>query len=70
MEVDSAGEYIFSFLMPDDYRIKFIHDLNENGKWDTGKYIKKLQPEPIEFLPVEITVRANWDHDVTMNLEK
>ena len=27
-------------------------------------------PEPVEFVPKEITVRSNWDHDVTMILEK
>ncbi len=70
MGVSSSGEYTFGYLMPQDYRIKIIHDLNNNGKWDTGKYIKKIQPEPVELLPVAITVRSNWDHDITMKLEK
>ena len=64
------GEIIFPYLDPDDYRFKFIHDINGNGRWDTGDYLEKRQPEPVEFLPVSITVRSNWDHDVTMNLEK
>jgi len=68
--VDTPGLYTFSYLVPQEYRIKFIHDLNGNGKWDTGKYLKKLQPEPVEFLPVDVTVRSNWDHDVKMLLEK
>jgi len=66
--VVQAGLYEFPFLKPGDYQIKFIHDLNGNGEWDTGDYLKKLQPEPVEFLPVKITVRSNWDHDVTMRL--
>lgn len=70
LETDTPGEYTISYLLPQEYRIKCIHDLNENGKWDTGNYLKKLQPEPLEFLPVEIKVRANWDHDVTMKLQK
>ena len=69
-EVDVSGQYTFSYLVPGIYSIKFVHDLNGNGKWDTGNYMEKLQPEPVEFLPVEITVRSNWDHDVTMELEK
>ncbi|MCK5136835.1 MAG: Ig-like domain-containing protein [Bacteroidales bacterium] len=68
--VDTPGLYTFSYLIPQEYQIKFIHDLNGNGKWDTGNYLKKLQPEPVEFLPVKVTVRSNWDHDVTMTLEK
>lgn len=68
--VTSDGQYTFPFLSPKDYSFKFIHDLNENGKWDTGEYLKKLQPEPLELLPVTVEVRSNWDHDVSMNLEK
>ncbi len=68
--VKADGLYTFPFLSPKEYTFKFIHDLNENGKWDTGEYLKKLQPEPVELLPVTVEVRSNWDHDVTMNLEK
>ena len=68
--VEQDGLFTFSYLAPQDYQVKFIHDLNGNGHWDTGKYLKKLQPEPVEFLPKEITVRSNWDHDVSMRLEK
>jgi hypothetical protein len=69
-EVDSDGQYIFPNLAPREYTIKFIHDINENGKWDTGKYLKKLQPEAVELLPGSIEVRSNWDHDVSMSLRK
>ncbi len=65
-----SGICTFSYLAPLEYKIKVIHDLNGNGKWDTGKYLDKIQPEPVEILPVSITVRSNWDHDVTMRLEK
>ena len=36
-------------------------DLNENGKWDTGDYIYKIQPEKVQFFSSGITIRANWD---------
>jgi len=68
--VEAGGQYIFPFLAPKEYRIKFVHDLNKNGRWDTGNYLEKLQPEPVELLPVSIEVRSNWDHDVSMVLEK
>jgi len=64
------GTYAFPFLSPKGYQFKFIHDLNENGKWDTGDYLKKLQPEPVELLPVTVDVRSNWDHDVSVSLKK
>jgi len=68
--VKTDGQYSFPFLSPKDYSFKFIHDLNENGKWDTGEYLKKVQPESLELLPVTIEVRSNWDHEVSMKLEK
>ena len=69
-EVLVSGVCTFSYLAPVEYKIKVIHDLNGNGKWDTGKYLDKIQPEPVEILPVSITVRSNWDHDVSMKIEK
>lgn len=67
---DADGQVAFPFLAPKIYSFKFIHDRNKNGKWDTGNYLEKLQPEPVELLPGEIEVRSNWDHDVSMTLEK
>ena len=69
-EVDADGQYVFPNLSPREYTFKFIHDLNENGRWDTGEYLEKRQPEPVEFLPGNIEVRSNWDHDVSMILQK
>lgn len=67
--VYESGLYTFSYLRPRDYGIKIIHDRNDNGKWDTGNYLKKIQPEAVEIRPGTITVRSNWDHDVTMILK-
>lgn len=68
--VYKSGLFTFSYITPGEYGIKIIHDINDNGKWDTGKYLEKLQPEPVEILPRSISVRSNWDHDVTMILKK
>lgn len=70
LEVDEDGQYIFSNLSPREYTFKFIHDLNKNGRWDTGKYLEKRQPEAVEILPGSIDVRSNWDHDVSVILRK
>ena len=68
--IEKDGLYAFPFLSPKEYSFKFIHDLNRNGKWDTGDYLEKRQPEPVELLPTTIEVRSNWDHDVSIRLEK
>ena len=51
----------FEYLKPGNYRLKVIYDRNNNGKWDSGDYFYKIQPEVVDFFPAEITVRANWD---------
>lgn len=63
--IGTSDTYVFDFIDPDTYRIKFIHDRNGNGEWDTGDYLEGRQPERVEFLPKDLQVRANWDHDIT-----
>jgi len=47
------------FLKPDKYKIKVIFDSNGNGKWDTGNYLKKIQPEKVEyFSEPEVTTHS------------
>ncbi|HKK61159.1 MAG TPA: Ig-like domain-containing domain [Bacteroidales bacterium] len=63
--IGSSGTYEFEFLDPATYKVKLVHDSNGNEKWDSGRYIEGLQPERVEFLPEEIDLRANWDHEFT-----
>jgi len=51
----------FDYLEPKTYIIKVIEDSNDNGKWDTGNYELKLQPETVHYFRKEIKVRSNWD---------
>ncbi len=63
-EITSRTETItFSYLSPKKYKVRIMYDTNNNGKWDTGDYLKKRQPELIEFFPETFELRANW----TMN---
>jgi uncharacterized protein (DUF2141 family) len=58
----------FSYLYPGNYRLKAIRDLNRNGRWDTGIYLEKKQPEKIYFYPDRIELRSNWDIDITWDI--
>lgn len=51
----------FLYLDPLKYTVRVIYDTNGNGKWDTGDYFLKRQPERIEYFPLELDIRANWD---------
>lgn len=51
----------FKLLDPMVYTIRIIHDANANGKWDTGDFFKRRQPEQIDYMNKTIDIRANWD---------
>ena len=51
----------FNNLDPAKYIIRVIFDENGNGKWDTGNYLQKIQPEKVSYYPDVIDVRANWE---------
>ncbi len=55
-------------IVPGEYNIKVIFDTNKNQKWDTGNYLKKIQPEKVIFHSEPINVRANWDVKQAINL--
>lgn len=50
------------------YALKIIEDRNRNGKWDTGNYRKKIQPERIIRVKKEVSVRGFWDVEETIDL--
>ena len=58
MIVTTSGTYNFQYLKPREYKIRIIYDDNNNGKWDTGNFLMKVQPESVEYFPVVINVRA------------
>ncbi|HPE40787.1 MAG TPA: Ig-like domain-containing protein [Bacteroidales bacterium] len=55
-------------LTPGSYKIKVIVDRNSNGKWDTGSYKNKTQPERILFFEKPISIRAFWDLEETFDI--
>ncbi len=59
----------FDYLDPGKYYIRVILDANKNGKWDTGNFLKSIQPEEIKYFPDLIDVRANWELKQTFILE-
>ena len=66
--VSQNSTYSFDLIRPGKYSFRLIEDLNENSRWDTGNYLKKIKPEPVYYYKDEIEVRANWDLNETFNL--
>lgn len=59
--ITASSELVYNNLVPGNYKIKVVKDLNKNGKWDTGNYKKKRQPEPIYYFEKPIQIRGYWD---------
>jgi len=64
----TSGRESFYSLKPGKYTFKLILDTNQNGKWDTGRYLKKIQPEGILVFGKELDLKANWEMDETWSL--
>lgn len=53
----------FEYLTPKAYYLRLYFDLNGDGKWTTGDWATKRQPEPVYYFPAKLTLRANWDFE-------
>ena len=58
----------FFALRPNKYYVRIIVDENNNGKFDTGNYLNKTQPEKVYLFDNPIDVRANWEVNETLIL--
>jgi uncharacterized protein (DUF2141 family) len=59
----------FELLQPKKYLIRVIIDSNNNGIWDTGNYLKRIQPEDVFYFNKEIEVKENWFVNETIDIK-
>jgi uncharacterized protein (DUF2141 family) len=57
-------------INPASYRLRVIFDTNKNGKWDTGSYLRNIQPERVSYFPKLIELRPNWEENITFTLQE
>lgn len=63
-ELPAAAEgALFEYLKPDTYYMRLYLDENGDGKWTTGAWAEKRQPEPIYYFPEKIQTKSNWDFE-------
>jgi len=74
VQMNGSGKAVFPLLDPGVYRAKIIFDADNDGKWTSGDFDEKRQPEQVTYYPDEIDVRANFeieqDWDATARNEK
>ncbi len=62
------GAITFPYLPAGQYYLKAILDSNGNGRWDTGDYWKRIQPEKVKVIPSAVSLRANWEEEVVWEI--
>jgi len=58
---DKPKVFDFRYINTGNYYLRVVFDTNGNQKWDTGNYLKKIQPERISYDSKLIEASANWD---------
>ncbi len=65
----SSNELIRKLFKSGSFEMRILYDTNKNGVWDTGAFGKvKRQPEVVQLISKPLSVRANWDNEVNIEL--
>jgi hypothetical protein len=63
----SSNQLVIKRYKPGSYELRILFDTNKNGIWDTGSFkLNKRQPEIVIEIPKPISVRNNWDNEITL----
>ncbi len=58
----------FSYIKPGKYYVRLVIDSDNNKKFTTGNYNKKIQPEQTYYYSKLIELKPNWDVEQTWNV--
>jgi hypothetical protein len=61
-------EFEFRNLRPSRFMVRIIYDDNGNRQWDTGDFLKKLQPEKVYYIKSIIEAKANWEVNESLKI--
>lgn len=62
------GQVYFEHLAPSTYKLRLYIDENNDGRWTTGDWMLKRQPEKVYNHDKELNMKANWDFEETIVL--
>ena len=68
--IKKDGKVEFPLLEKGNYRVRAVYDLNHDGKWTTGDFKSKQQPEPVSYFPSEIEIKVNWEIQQDWDISK
>lgn len=62
------GGVLFMNLNPGTYYARITLDSNNMGKWQTGDFAKKRQPDLVYYYNKSFDIKANWDIEEDWNI--
>lgn len=62
------GAALFMYIDPKQYYARIVIDSNGNGKWDTGDYNEKREPEAVYYWNKYIDVKEFGEHEEDWNI--
>ena len=67
--INGDTKLTINYLDPATYIFKLICDDNRNGKWDTGNFKLRQQPERVFYFNQNIETKSGWDMEYTWKVE-
>jgi len=67
---DGNQECSFSYMQPGKYTYYFLVDQNKDKRWNTGSIFSEKEPERVIRFDQISTVRANWEVETTLPLNR
>ena len=55
---------IFGDLVPGDYQLRLIFDVDNNGEWTSGSLSEAREPEKLIYNSEMIKVKSKWEKEV------
>jgi len=63
------AQFNSTLFEPGEYELRILYDENKNGEWDAGEFFgKHIQPEKVQPISSKLTVKANWDNEMNIEL--
>ncbi len=62
--IKGEEEVMFEHLLPAKYKLRALLDADGNGKWSTGNYHYRIQPETVIEYNDALDLKAGWDIDL------
>ena len=62
--IKGEEEVMFEHLLPAKYKLRALLDADGNGKWSTGNYHYRIQPETVIEYYDALDLKAGWDIDL------